>query len=678
MELKDLGYKGEKLKKLNANGVSTVSELLYKAPRKYNHFDRVYDIDYSDEVIGAAWEKKAIVLTGKVISVTLDKSKSNNASIIKIKMENPATGCRLYVNVFGSFYEYEKYNRALNQIAYVGGVVEYKVLNGDHKLLSVVNPILFTMNKSDLKIYPVYKKYKGISADYYTSALKTAYETVGEDYIPARLQNRFGLPDYKTAVKYLHFPNNADDIENAEKRIVFDDLLYFTSKMINNNKDVPSATQNLVSREVLSRFIASLPYKLTDDQKNAIQILTDSFGTRRVEALIQGDVSCGKTVVAMALMLYMAENNYSSILVAPTTILAKQHFEELSKHADNLGFKVAFLCSETSTADRKKYLKGIESGEYKLIVGTHSCFSEKIAYSNVGLVITDEEHKFGVIQRESIKRMSNTGIHTITMSATPIPRSLATSIYGKNLDVITIKQMPGGRKKTKTAICSSLQTIFDFIEKELKAGSQAYVVCPLIDEADEESIMNGVSSVEDTAKLYDNYFSPKGYNVGVITGKTPGALAEQIKSNFVDNKVQILVATTVIEVGINVPNATVMVITSAERFGLATLHQLRGRVGRGDKQSYCILQKTSDEVDASNLEILQNETDGFEIAKADLMHRGSGNLLGTLQSGANKFVSLIIRYPALYERMLEISASLSEAERSEYINTYEEMYPSCL
>ncbi len=389
-------------------------------------------------------------------------------------------------------------------------------------------------------------------------------------------------------------------------------------------------------------------------------------------------MSCGKTIVAMCLMLLMAENGYQSVLVAPTVILARQHFNELSRYADSLGFSTAFLSSDMTSSEKKRVIAEIKEKKHHLIVGTHSCFSKDVLYPSLGLVITDEEHKFGVVQRESVRKRSDHGVHTITMSATPIPRTIACSIYGDNIEVFTIKQMPNGRKPVKTAICVSDKPVFSFMEKELVKGHQAYVVCPLIEEAEEDTKMSGIASVEDVTDRYREHFEPLGYGIGVITGKTPKEEQARIKEKFSKNQIQILIATTVIEVGINVPNATVIVISSAERFGLATLHQLRGRVGRGDKQSYCILQKTNEAVSSENLHILEGETDGFEIAKADLKNRGSGNVLGLEQSGKNRFIDLIIQYPNLYKRVKEIAKSLPRNERTAFIDTYEEYYPSCL
>ena len=676
MELNDLGFKGKKLEKLQSDNIASVPELLYKEPRKYLHFDKVLPLALTPEVMEAANSKQPVVLSGKVISVVLDKVNGSNISVTKMKLENAETGFKLYVNIFGSYYEFEMYERLTDQTVYVGGTIQYKNLNG-FDLLSMSNPDMITINKNDLHIYPVYRKYKGISEDYYKNAIEEAYKQIEEEYLPSCILNRFNLFGYKNTVKALHFPINESEIHEAKKRITFDNMLYFASKVENNNDTNKESSIKPIKDELTKGFIKSLPYTLTDDQLNAINLIKEKMRTGQTQALIQGDVSCGKTIVAMCLMLLMAENGYQSVLMAPTVILAKQHFEELSRYADSLGFSVAFLSSDMTSSQKKKASEEIKNGKHLLIVGTHSCFSKSVEYSNLGLVITDEEHKFGVLQRESIRSKSDLGIHTITMSATPIPRTIACSLYGNNIEVITIKQMPNGRKPIQTAICSSDKPVFEFLKKELSKGHQAYVVCPLIDEAEEDSTMSGIASVEEITSKYRKMFEPMGIKIGIITGKTPSDEMANTKKLFTENKIQILIATTVIEVGINVPNATVIVINSAERFGLATLHQLRGRVGRGDKQSYCILQKTDATVKSNNLEILQGETNGFEIAKADLQNRGSGNVLGLQQSGNNKFIDLIIEYPNLYESVKKIAQALYKKERSKYIEEFEKRYPSC-
>lgn len=676
MELTDLGYKGKKLEKLGSDGIGSVPELLYKQPRKYLHFNKVLTLALSEEVILASKLKTPVVFKGKVLSAVLDKVKDSNISVTKMKLINESNGCKLYVNIFGSYREFDTYEQMTDKEIFVGGVVTHNVLNG-YDLLSMSNPDLITVSEEDLKIYPVYRKYKGISEEYYKDSIKTAYDQLNDDYMPRKIINTFHLMSLSETVKGIHYPASKDEIEKAKKRIVFDNMLYFASKVENNNVHDTTSAIKPIKSSLLDTFINSLPYSLTDDQRNAVSLLKEKMLSGQTSALVQGDVSCGKTVVAMALMILMAENKYQSVLMAPTVILAKQHYEELTGYGKTLGFSVALLTSDITTAQKNKVIKEIADGKHLLIVGTHSCFGKNVEYKNLGLVVTDEEHKFGVMQRESIRSKTDNGIHTVTMSATPIPRTIACSLYGNNIEVITIKQMPNGRKPIQTAICTSDKPVFSFTSKELEKGNQVYVVCPLIDEAEEDSKMSGISSIEEVAKKYKAAYEPLGYKVGVITGKTPSEEQAEIKKLFTENQIQILIATTVIEVGINVPNATLITITSAERFGLATLHQLRGRVGRGTKQSYCILQKSSEEISSTNLEILQGETNGFEIAKADLSNRGTGNILGTEQSGNNRFIELIIEYPNLYECVKKIAHALTKEERATYINTFEERYPSC-
>ena len=674
MELQELGFKGKRLEKLNSDGIASVPELLYKKPRKYMFMDKLSTLAVTKEILDAAQKKIPVVVSGHIAEVILDRLPSTKVSVVKMDVINNETSTKLHVEFFGAKHKFAEYREMKGSFVYIGGVISHRIYKG-YDILSMKDPFLFTQSRKDLKIYPVYRKYSGISQETYENAIKVSYESIKEDYMPKCIMQKYRLLGYKDTVRSTHFPKNASEITEAQKRMVFDNMLYFASRVENENRKAKETEIKPVKADKMGQFIKSLPYDLTEDQQNAITTLREKMCKEQTTALIQGDVSCGKTIVAMCLMMLMAENDYQSILMAPTVILARQHYEELSRYASTFGFSVALLSSDLSTAEKKKVLSEIASGKHQMIVGTQSCFSKDASYRSLGLVITDEEHKFGVMQRECIRNKSEKGIHMISMSATPIPRSLACSIYGKNVNVITIKQMPGGRKKVKTAICSSDEVIFKFLKDQIEMGHQAYIVCPLIEQAEEESKMEGVSSVEDVARKYKKAFPDK--QIGVITGKMGAEEAKQIKQAFSENRFQILIATTVIEVGINVPNASVIVIESAERFGLATLHQLRGRVGRGTIQSYCILKKSNSDVSSDNLQILQRETNGFEIAKADFKNRGPGNIFGNRQSGNNGFVELIIEYPKLYEKVTQIAAALSETERKTYIEKFEECYPSC-
>ena len=344
----------------------------------------------------------------------------------------------------------------------------------------------------------------------------------------------------------------------------------------------------------------------------------------------------------------MAESGYQSVLMAPTKVLAEQHYADLCKLCEGSIFEglIVYLSSGMKAKERREKLEKIANGDALLIVGTHSVLSEAIKYWTLGLVVVDEEHKFGVVQREQLAESAEQGVHMITMSATPIPRSLASVLYGANKDIFTISQLPSGRKPVITNIVEDDNKILDFVKSQIKQGRQAYIVCPLID--NETSV--DAKSVEDEIKDIELAFANESeINIASVTGKTKTEDAERILNDFKNNKIQILISTTVIEVGVNVPNATVMVIRDAQRFGLSQLHQLRGRVGRGNYQSYCIL--SSHEKDNSRLNVMCETNDGFKIAEADLKNRGTGDLLGTLQSGQNRYVELALLYPKFYEKV---------------------------
>ena len=362
----------------------------------------------------------------------------------------------------------------------------------------------------------------------------------------------------------------------------------------------------------------------------------------RVNMLLQGDVGCGKTIVAAALMMYSAENNYQSVLIAPRDVLAKQHYEEIKGYAEKMGFTCVFLGGGLKVSEKKKVLKEIESGNVDFIVGTHACIADSVKYHNLGVVITDEEHLFGVEQKEALIKKAKDGVHSLSMSATPIPRTMASVIYGDQKEIRVISQKPAGRLPIITTGEQQREKAFARMEEQISLGHQCYVVCPAI----EENEKSDLTSIEAVEVLYRSYFEPKGIEIGIVNGKMKKEEVEANISDFVANKKQILISTTVIEVGVNVPNSTVMVIEQADRFGLATLHQLRGRVGRNALQSYCIL--ICEDENNSRVQVMCDTNDGFKIAEADLEQRGSGDLLGTAQSGSNKYVEKMLNNPQLF------------------------------
>ena len=438
-------------------------------------------------------------------------------------------------------------------------------------------------------------------------------------------------------------------------------------------------------------MVKSLPYKLTKGQADVCNLFSTKMKEgRRINALVQGDVGTGKTMVAFIAMFMMADNGYQSVLMAPTFVLATQHYKQLSDLASEYGYKVAFLGGKQKASEKKKILAGIASGEYTFIVGTHGVFSESVDYHDLALVVTDEEHRFGVLQRDEVAKKADRGVHTITMSATPIPRTVASVLYGDTLEICTIKDKPAGRKEIKTQVYNNQDGICKFMEMQIKEGRQAYVICPLIEKAEKGSKMEKIDSVEEVCKTYSEYFKDTlveksgemvPVKASVLTGSTPVDEANEIMQKFQDGDIDILVATTVVEVGVNVPNASLIVVHNAERFGMAALHQLRGRVGRGSYQSYCILKSScidpaSDDKDAKErLETLAKTDDGYEVALADLRNRGTGDLVGTEQSGNNQFIDLILKNRVLYEKIRKDAGVLCDnGTEDEYIKLFKDQY----
>ena len=691
MELQDLNFTKSKLNTLNSNGINTVEDLLYSFPKKYYFFNEITELKDIANLRSLMYQKKPFVysvkeeiaIIGNMISIDKNYNSSNNKSSIKIKIKESSSGDIVYVTLIGQYRLFDYYSQMLHEDVIIGGLLTYTNNPNGFKGYSMLNPVLISENiEWNKRIIPVYKKYKGISDKFYTEALKAAISAykINPSFIPPVLYNSNSVcENLGSLLNLIHFPKSKEDIEKAKRQVRFEKMLYFQSCVLVNS-DKKATNVKLYKREIVDSFIKSLPYELTKDQRNAVDSLFEDYSSGFCSsALIQGDVGCGKTIIAACLMMMMAENGFQSVLVAPTLILAKQHYEQIKEYGDRYGFKTVYLGADLKSKEKKEVLNSIKSGEALFIVGTHSCFSKDVCYSNLGLSITDEEHKFGVAQRAKIKeRNANNLIHIVSMSATPIPRTIACSLYGNNLRVLTIKTLPQGRLPIKTTICRRSQNpgIFKFLYSELNKGNQVYVVCPLIDKADEESIMSNVPSIEETGAIYKNEFEPK-YKVEIITGKTDKKEQEAAKLRFQKNESQILIATTVIEVGINVPNATVIVITGAERFGLATSHQLRVRVGRGNKQSYCILQTSTDDKQSANLNILCNETDGYEIAKEDLKNRGTGNLLGNEQSGKNKYIDMIISYPEMHKFVGNLVAKKYEEDTSlitDYIENYERRF----
>ena len=506
-----------------------------------------------------------------------------------------------------------KYDKIHNQIT----ATEIKMETiGDKTIIEPVYHLTYGLSKK------VLQKYINISLQ--------DFETI--EYVPNYLKEKYNLINKKEAIKIVHNPNSIENLKKALQYLKYEELLVFMIKMnyLKTNKQFKIGLKRNIEYEEVNKFINNLPFKLTPDQLKAVnEIYEDLNSSRRMNRLLQGDVGSGKTLVAIIAIYINYLSGYQSALMVPTEILARQHYETIKKLFEKYNINICLITSKIKAKEKKEYYKGLEEGTISVAIGTHALISEKLKYHNLGLVITDEQHRFGVNQRSELK---NKGItpDTLYMSATPIPRTYALTIYG-DMDISSIKTMPNGRKQiiTKLKKETEIKDVLYMMLDELKKNHQIYVIAPLIDESEKMDLENVNALYEKMNKAFG-----KLYNIGLLHGKMSNEEKEEVMNSFKENKTQILVSTTVIEVGIDVKNATMMVIFDAFRFGLSALHQLRGRVGRNELQSYCILISNYEK---ERLKIMEEVSDGFKISEEDFRLRGSGDLFGYRQSGDMSF-----------------------------------------
>lgn len=658
MDISSLGINKGKIKQFNSKGIYTIEDLIKYLPREY--FDFRNPIKIRDAKNG---EHTSII--GKITEI------KEGLAHIRVKVID-GYGRHMFITWFN-----QKFVMRMLKVGEVYNFCGKIEIDDIYFSTQMLNPMYFSKDLNKYKkIIPRYIKIQGMSDDYLLKSIDTALKIVDKtEYLDSDILDKFSLFKRKDMIKSIHQPDNMDDVEMAEKRILFDDLFYFAMELEEKHGDISNKTSLIMKKaSTIQKFIDSLPFTLTDDQLNTTRDIFRSMRSgKRVNALVQGDVGSGKTIVAFILMLIAAENDYQSALMAPTNVLAKQHYEEIKEIGEKMGYKVGFLSGTSKAKEKREILKELKSGEIKMIVGTHAIISSSVEFDNLALTIVDEEHRFGVVQRELINEKTKEGVHSVTMSATPIPRSLALTVFGDGTDVYNILQMPAGRKKVITSLTNNDSEAYGFMKKEIEKGRQCYIVCPLIEESDAE-VMKGVLSVEEVYKKVSDYFRGTGFKISVISGDMKAKDIEEEIDKFSKGEAHILVSTTIIEVGVNVPNSTVMVIQNAERFGLAQLHQLRGRVGRGNHQSYCMLisQKENNE----KLEAMVKTTNGFKIAEADLNLRGAGDFLGTKQSGENKYIMLMLGNAKLFERVKrEVGEIKKDNKRySRYRNYIKENY----
>ena len=523
------------------------------------------------------------------------------------------------------------------------------------------------------RMLPRYSTTNGLSNNTIAKAMKQAISAVNlsEDYLPENIRINNHFYTYEDSIKQMHFPENRDMLIKARERLVFDEFLLFIlmiRRIGDTSRDLPNQCPMMAVAET-ERLIEALPYRLTGAQvKVWSEIRNDMSSEHTMNRLIQGDVGSGKTILAFLSLIMCAANGYQGALMAPTEVLATQHYETLlqMKEQYKLPISPVLLTGSTSAKERRVIYEQIAKGEANIILGTHALIQDKVDYHNLGLVITDEQHRFGVRQRECLAQKGS-AVHVLVMSATPIPRTLAIILYG-DLHISVLDELPSNRLPIKNCVVNTSyrETAYRFIEKEVAAGHQAYIICPMVEEGESNELENVVSYTE---KLKEK-LNPS-VQIASLHGKMKAAEKNRIMDAFASRQIDVLVSTTVIEVGINVPNATVMMVENSERFGLAQLHQLRGRVGRGNAQSYCIFMSGSQKPETmSRLKILNESNDGFYIASQDLKLRGPGDLFGIRQSGDLHFAlgdvfqdaGILQRASECADRILEQDPSLESSE----------------
>jgi ATP-dependent DNA helicase RecG len=624
-ELKGVGEKTEKL--FQKIGITTAEELL-------RYYPRTYDI-YEEPVEIASAEEDKTVSIRATIATSIYINQIRNLQVLTTTVAD-ASG-RLPVAWFNAPY--------LRGTLKKGSVF---ILRG--KIIKkkgrpqMEHPEIFTPAAYEEIIHsmqPVYGLTKGLSNKMITKLVHQILDTrpLHGEYLPEEIRERYQLADANYAIRTVHFPKNMQELLTARKRLVFDEFLLFVLAIQLLKEKTEEAPNTFPMKPVWTteEIIEGLPYDLTGAQKNVWhEIERDLSGHKLMSRLVQGDVGSGKTVIAFLAMVLSAENGFQSALMVPTEVLANQHYEgflRLMEEQNIASCHPVLLTGSTTARQKREIYQKIADGEVNVIIGTHALIQEKVEYKNLGLVITDEQHRFGVRQREALTTRGNPP-HVLVMSATPIPRTLAIILYG-DLDISIIDELPAKRLPIKNCVVgtSYRPKAYSFIEKQVQMGRQAYVICPMVEESEGLEAEN----VTDYARRLQEIL-PGEIKVEILHGKMKPKEKNRIMEAFASGEIQVLVSTTVVEVGVNVPNATVMMVENAERFGLAQLHQLRGRVGRGEHQSYCIfIQGNNEENTSKRLKILNESNDGFYIAGEDLKLRGPGDLFGIRQSGLMEF-----------------------------------------
>ncbi|GAC1392092.1 MAG: ATP-dependent DNA helicase RecG [Candidatus Saccharimonadales bacterium] len=619
LDIKGIGE--ESLKKFAVLKIRTIEDIIEFYPRKY--------IDYSHLSTIAHMQPGLVSIEG-VIKQVKGRYVRRGMHITEAIVSD-ITGS---VRVVWFNQPYREQSIKKNEQYYISGNYELR-----NQRYSIMNPSMelksdFPINTA--RIVPIYKETKGLKSNQIRKTIKETIQYIRNipESLPHWLIKEYDLMSKSKSVEMVHFPINSKELEKARYRLGFEEIFQLSiASLINKQVITKEIAPNIpFDRAVAQHFIAKLPFKITDDQKKCIwQIYMDIQKPSPMNRLIEGDVGSGKTVIAAMAALMVVEAKYQIVFLAPTELLARQHYSTLKTLFKNISSNVPIdlLIGSLKLQKKNEIREGFVSKKPRIIIGTHALLQDGIDYGKLGLIIIDEQHRFGVEQRKLLLNKSSKIPHILSMTATPIPRSLALTLYGE-LDISVIKEKPLGRLPVITKICSpnSKEQLYESIKKYLDMGQQMFVVCPLINES---SMINANSAVKVYKELSSKDF--KKYRVGLLHGKLKPSEKSHIMDNFINHKLDILVSTTVIEVGVDIPNATVMLIENGERFGLAQIHQLRGRVGRSIKQGYCFIMLSDSQPPSSRLRALERTVDGFELAELDLEIRGPGAIYGTSQHG---------------------------------------------
>ena len=623
----------KQLSNLKSLGINTVYDLIY-------YFPRAYDDRTNIKKIGELKFNEYVVIKASVMSV-VNLTVRSGKKIVKA-MVSDGTGI-MEILWFGMPY-IKKSLRVGEEYIFIGQTKKaavFQLINPEYKLFSGQQKV------SESEILPIYSSNKNITQNSLRKLVEkflVNFLNYFEENIPKELIKEYKIMERKSAIKNIHYPVSMKEIEEAKRRFAIEELLILELGILKNRFIIENSNSKNYEvegkKEKVREFLSQLTFNLTNAQKKVIKEIYDEISNGKiVNRLIQGDVGSGKTVVAMVMLIYMAENGYQGALMAPTEILANQHYLGIKERLEKIGLRVELLTSSIKGKKKNEILEGIANGDVDIVIGTHSLIEDDVIFKKLGLIVIDEQHRFGVNQRNKLREKGFLG-NLLVMSATPIPRSLALSIYG-DLDLSIIDELPPGRTPIKTkwiANDEDLEKMYNFIYKKVNDGNQAYFVAPLIETSDKMAL----KSVDKVSEEIERKFSNK--KIGIIHGKMKAKEKDEVMLKFKNKEYDILIATTVIEVGIDVPASTIMTIYNAERFGLSALHQLRGRVGRGSKQSYCFLiSNSTTENSKQRLSIMEETEDGFRIAEEDLKLRNSGEIFGLRQSGFSdlKFIDII-------------------------------------